>query len=251
MPRPDTGSAPGAGGHRSAGVETALADAAPAGPAPGDALDPEAAARWTRTLEARSTRAHGRRTLVKLLDAAVTEFAAYGWHGARMARIAKRAGTAHGTVYVYFSDKDDLLAAVYEDVSADFRSAMGSMPPLETGPAGFAAIRAWVTEVCSALQRHGAVFQALTEALSDEEDSRAGRAALRDQGQILAIFAERIRATGTTGFDPMIAALCIYALIEGSNRSVLRGELLLSETELVDGLSEFVHRSVFGAGEDS
>jgi len=178
----------------------------------------------------------------------VTEFAAYGWHGARMARIAKRAGTAHGTVYVYFSDKDDLLAAVYEDVGAEFRAVAEAMPPLEPGAAGFSAIREWITGVCAALQRHGAVFQALTEALSDEEDSRAGRAALRDQGRALAAWADRIRAAGASGFDPMIAALCIYALIEGSNRSVLRGELILSEEELVDGLSEYVHRSVFGAG---
>jgi AcrR family transcriptional regulator len=213
-----------------------------------DVLEQETAGRWSRTLEARSTRAHGRRTLVKLLDAAVTEFAAYGWHGARMARIAKRAGTAHGTVYVYFSDKDDLLAAVYEDVGMEFRSVIDAMPALEPGAAGFSATREWVTRVCAALQRHGAVFQALTEALSDEEDSRAGQAALRDQSRALSAWADRIRATGTTGFDPMIAALCIYALIEGSNRSVLRGELLLSEEELVNGLAEFVHRSVFGAG---
>jgi hypothetical protein len=124
------------------------------------------------------------------------------------------------------------------------------MPPLERGPEGFAAIRAWMTRVCAALQRQGAVFQALTEALSDEEDSRAGRAALRDQSRALATWADRIRAAGATGFDPMIAALCIYALVEGSNRSVLRGELLLSGEELVDGLAEFVHRSVFGSGAD-
>ena len=213
-----------------------------------DAVEQEAAGRWARTLEARSTRAHGRRTLVRLLDAAVTEFAAYGWHGARMARIAKRAGTAHGTVYVYFSDKDDLLAAVYDDVGTEFRSVAEAMPVLEPGAEGFSAIRGWMARVCAALQRHGAVFQALSEALSDEEDSRAGRAALRDQGRALTVWADRIRATGTTGFDPMIAALCIYALIEGSNRSVLRGELLISEEELVTGLAEFVHRSVFGAG---
>ena len=215
-----------------------------------DTIDPGAEHRWARTLAARSTRAHGRRTLVKLLDAAVTEFAAYGWHGARMARIAKRAGTAHGTVYVYFSDKDDLLAAVYDDVSVGFRAVLDAMPALEPGAAGFSAIREWMAAVCANLQRNGAVFQALTEALSDEEDSVAGRAALRDQGRALTAIADRIRATGATGFDPAIAALCIYAVIEGANRSVLRGELLVSGDELVDGLAEFVHRSVFGAGAD-
>ena len=47
-----------------------------------------------------------------------------------MARIAKRAGTAHGTVYAYFADKDDLLLALYQEFSADFRTTFAAMPPV-------------------------------------------------------------------------------------------------------------------------
>lgn len=206
--------------------------------------------RWTRTIDARSTRAHGRRTLVRLLDAAVAEFAAYGWHGARMARIAKRAGTAHGTVYAYFADKDDLLLALYQEFSADFRSTFAAMPPLERGPEGFAVLRDWMAQVCASFQRNAAVAHAVAEVLADEEDSRAGRAAMRDQRRLRTVLSDRLRATGATGFDPMIAALSIYALIEGANQSVHRGELLVSEEELVNGLAEFIHRSVFGARAD-
>jgi len=194
----------------------------------------------------RSTRAHGRRTLVRLLDAAVAEFAAYGYHGARMARIAKRAGTAHGTIYVYFEDKDDLLGALYDDVRLELDPVLTSMPALEPGPAGFEAIRLWTQQVCAGLQRHGAVLQAITEALSDEAETRAGRIAMRTLAQAVSHSADRIRATGTTGLEPGIAALCIHALIEGANRSVMRGELLVSMQELVMGLSEFIHHSVFG-----
>ena len=202
--------------------------------------------RWTQTVKERSTRAHGRRTLVKLLDAAVAEFAAHGWHGARMARLAKRAGTAHGTVYAYFADKDDLLYALSQDVGSELRSAMCSMPPLEPGPAGLAALRQWVATVCECFQRHAPIFQAVAEALADEDNTRAGRAAMRDQRRALAVFTDRIRATGTTGVDPSMAALCIYAILEGANELVQRGELMVSREELVAGLAEFVHRSVFG-----
>ncbi|MBO0729742.1 MAG: TetR/AcrR family transcriptional regulator [Acidimicrobiaceae bacterium] len=205
---------------------------------------------WAKTIAARSTRSHGRRTLAKLLDAAVAEFSAFGWHGARMARIAKRAGTAHGTVYAYFADKDDLLEALYLEVGVEVQGAMGAMPALESGPAGFDALRSWMVEVCSGFQRHAAVARTMAEALADETDSKAGRTALRDQQRVLDVFADRVRATGVSGLDPTMAALTIYALIEGANESVQRGELLVSEEELVNGLTEFVYRSAFGAGVD-
>jgi AcrR family transcriptional regulator len=204
-------------------------------------------ARWQLALAARSSRAHGRRTLVGLLDAAVAEFTAYGYHGARMNRIARRAGTAHGTLYVYFKDKADLLAAVYEDVNAELEPVLLAMPVLEPTQAGFEAVRAWVGEVCEVFQRHGAVLQALTDQMGDEDDSEAGRAALRSLARTSARMAERIRASGAGGLDPDMAALCVWALIEGANRSVFRGELLVGADDLVTGLSEFVHRSVFGA----
>ncbi len=109
----------------------------------------------------------------------MAEFEAYGYHGARMARVARRAGTAHGTVYVYFADKDDLLAAVRAEIDLDLGGALQRMPELEPGPAGFNTVGIWISEVCAAYQRHGALLQALAEALTDEDDSRAGREGLR------------------------------------------------------------------------
>jgi AcrR family transcriptional regulator len=202
--------------------------------------------RWARTVAQRASRAHGRRTLARLLDSGLAELTTHGYHGARMARIAKRAGTAHGTVYVYFSSKDDLLGAIHAEVDAELQPAMLALPALERGRPGYDQIRAWMVGVCDVFQRHGAVMQAVAEALSDEEDSSAGKAALRSLGRCTSHIAERIRATGAPGLDPAVAALCIFALIEGANRSVFRGELLVDRDDLVTGLAEFVHRSIFG-----
>jgi TetR/AcrR family fatty acid metabolism transcriptional regulator len=54
-----------------------------------------------------------KRTLIT--DAAVEVFAEKGFHQARISDIAKRAGVADGTIYLYFKNKDDLLLSVFED----------------------------------------------------------------------------------------------------------------------------------------
>lgn len=49
-----------------------------------------------------------------LLSAALDEFAQYGGGGARIDRLAKRAGVSAGLVYSYFDGKDNLFEAVYD-----------------------------------------------------------------------------------------------------------------------------------------
>jgi AcrR family transcriptional regulator len=55
---------------------------------------------------------NSRATKELLLAAATTEFAEYGLAGARIDRIAERAGANKRLLYVYFGDKDELFAAV-------------------------------------------------------------------------------------------------------------------------------------------
>lgn len=55
---------------------------------------------------------NARATKELLLAAATTEFAQYGLAGARIDRIAERAGANKRLLYVYFGDKDELFTAV-------------------------------------------------------------------------------------------------------------------------------------------
>ncbi|MBD3184666.1 TetR family transcriptional regulator [Candidatus Poribacteria bacterium] len=50
-----------------------------------------------------------------IIDAAVKVFAREGFHNAKIQDIAKEAGIAHGTVYIYFDSKDALLISVFEE----------------------------------------------------------------------------------------------------------------------------------------
>jgi AcrR family transcriptional regulator len=59
----------------------------------------------------------GRKTLRKLLDAAVREFAENGFHDASISAITRRAGVALGTFYIYYESKDAIFRALVTDMS--------------------------------------------------------------------------------------------------------------------------------------
>ncbi len=67
----------------------------------------------------------------RILDAATKVFAKRGFFSAQVADIAKRAGVAAGTVYLYFKGKDDLLLSLFErtmrDAIADGRRALDAL----------------------------------------------------------------------------------------------------------------------------
>src|SRR6186713_2662863 len=58
-------------------------------------------------LKRRSAAPEARRAAI--LDAALEEFTARGYEGARLDDVARRAGVAKGTIYLYFSDKEALF----------------------------------------------------------------------------------------------------------------------------------------------
>jgi TetR/AcrR family fatty acid metabolism transcriptional regulator len=64
-----------------------------------------------------------------ILDAAVKVFAQKGFFQAKVSEIAREAGVADGTVYLYFKGKDDLLISIFEEkmeeVLSRFRTAVG------------------------------------------------------------------------------------------------------------------------------
>ena len=51
----------------------------------------------------------------RILKAAVRVFAKNGFYATRVSEIAKAAGVADGTIYLYFKNKDDVLITIFED----------------------------------------------------------------------------------------------------------------------------------------
>lgn len=55
-----------------------------------------------------------------ILDAATEAFAQYGYYACQVSRIAKLAGVADGTIYLYFRNKEDILVSLFEDRMGQF-----------------------------------------------------------------------------------------------------------------------------------
>jgi TetR/AcrR family fatty acid metabolism transcriptional regulator len=51
----------------------------------------------------------------RILEAAVRVLARKGFHATRVSEVAKAAGVADGTIYLYFDSKDALLVSLFED----------------------------------------------------------------------------------------------------------------------------------------
>src|SRR5918912_3065961 len=67
-----------------------------------------------------------------ILRAAIDVFAARGYFNAQVADVARAAGVAAGTVYLYFRSKDDLLVSIFDRTMRE---------ALEEGQAAIGALR--------------------------------------------------------------------------------------------------------------
>ncbi|SEQ83299.1 TetR/AcrR family transcriptional regulator [Piscibacillus halophilus] len=56
----------------------------------------------------------------KIIDAAVEVIAENGYHASQVSKIAKRAGVADGTIYLYFKNKEDILVSVFQEKMGQF-----------------------------------------------------------------------------------------------------------------------------------
>lgn len=80
------------------------------------------------------------RTKAQLLEAALTEFAAFGFDGSKIHKIARRAGCNPRLIYHYFGSKDDLYLAALRQIYAEIRDRETDLN-LDALPPGMAIVR--------------------------------------------------------------------------------------------------------------
>jgi TetR/AcrR family transcriptional regulator, fatty acid metabolism regulator protein len=72
----------------------------------------------------------------QIIDAAVVVIAEHGYHQAQVSKIAKQAGVADGTIYLYFKNKEDILISLFQEKMGSFiekieQEIAGISSPLE------------------------------------------------------------------------------------------------------------------------
>ena len=193
----------------------------------------------------RELRAQGKKTMRKLLDAAMTVLEKRGYHAARVDDIVKVARTSHGTFYLYFANKEDLFRALLTDVAEEVAALADTLGPIGPDEAGYRELREWLGRFSDLYVHYGPVIRAWTEAEVEGDD--VGRMGEQVLATVATALIGRIRdAEPSADFDPEVAALAMVAMVERLHYYLLSRQLDVSREELLDTVATVLHVGVFG-----
>ena len=202
-------------------------------------------ARGGAPAQERELRAQGKKTMRKLLDAAMVVLEKRGYHAARVDDIVKVARTSHGTFYLYFANKEDLFRALLMDVAEEVASLSDTLGPVGPDEAGYRELRAWLGRFSDMYVHYGPVIRAWTEAEVEGDD--VGLMGERVLATVTTALIGRIRAADPSAdFDPQVAALATVAMVERLHYYLLSRQLDVPREELLDTLATVLHVGVFG-----
>jgi AcrR family transcriptional regulator len=193
-------------------------------------------------------RSQGKRTMKSLLDAGIAVLTDKGYHAARVDDIVNAANLSHGTFYLYFSNKEDLLRSMALQCADEMLGVIDALGPVDPGPEGRETVRAWLVDFLDTYRRYGVVIRAWMEGIvTDHELVRLGGNTF---GAVTSSLVGRIRAAGAPHIDhPELAAAALLALIERFTYFVTSRGIAFDDEEVLDTLALVVHRGFFGTTE--
>src|SRR3989442_11262936 len=88
----------------------------------------------------------------QIIDAAIRVFARTGYYNSRVSDIAREAGIASGTIYLYFKTKDEILVTLFREKMAEWVAYVRR--EIAGEPSAGAKIRRLVARHFSVLEQH-------------------------------------------------------------------------------------------------
>jgi AcrR family transcriptional regulator len=169
----------------------------------------------------------------RLLDAGLRVFEERGFHAARVDDIVRSARTSHGTFYLYFSNKEDLLRAL----AVECAQAIDAL----ADDAEHAELHEFLDAFITTYRRYGPVIRAWMEGnVDDREVSRIGVRAYTDVATALGARMERADRCSDAA---SIAAL--MALLERLAYFCVSRDLEIDTDALLSTVTQLVERGFF------
>jgi AcrR family transcriptional regulator len=101
----------------------------------------------------------------KLLDAAMVAFDRRGYHATRVNDIVEIAKTSHGTFYLYFSNKEDLLRALVTEAAGESQTLYDALHalPADGGVPRWDDVHGWIKAYSELWTRYAPLFRTWTD----------------------------------------------------------------------------------------
>jgi AcrR family transcriptional regulator len=195
----------------------------------------------------RVLRSQGRRTMRRLLDAAMVCFDERGYYETRVNDVVKIAKTSHGTFYLYFSNKEDLLRALVGEAGTAAQHVADALnrPPAAGGKPQWEDVRGWVALYSDLWMRHAALFRAWTDLARIDQGLTS---TLREIFTVMSdALARQISSEDADHrIDPQAAAVGVLAMLDRFHdvRGFVRQPV---DDVALDTLTTMVYRALFDA----
>jgi AcrR family transcriptional regulator len=163
----------------------------------------------------------GRRTRDAVVRAAREVFEQRGFDGTRMSDITDAAGVSHGTVYTYFTSKEEVLAQVCDDLAGEVFAAVRVPDDLRADP---------VTRIHEGNRRYLQAY--------------ARNARMLEVVEQAATTSERFRSLADPALDPQIAGPALVGMVESFARRWHAQPQPLDADRVVDTLTTLWARAI-------
>ncbi len=182
----------------------------------------------------------------RLLDAGLRVFAKRGYHSARVDDIVRAARTSHGTFYLYFANKEDLLRALAVECAHDLTDLAGAIGPIGPDDEGYAELRTFIGRFLDTYRRYGPVIRAwMEDQVGDRDVDRLGVKAFTAIGDRLG---RRMREAGVAfPANEQAAVGALMAMLERFSYGIASRRVTDDDETMLDTLTTIVHRGFFGA----
>jgi AcrR family transcriptional regulator len=186
----------------------------------------------------------------RLLDAGLGVFAERGYHASRVDDIVRAARTSHGTFYLYFTNKEDLLRTLAVDCAEELTALSETIGPITPDDAGREELRDFLGRFLATYRRYGPVIRAwMEDQVGDREVDRLGVKAFTAIGDQLG---RRMRDVGVeVAANEPAAVGALMAMLERFSYGLASRRLVVDDTAVLDTLTTIVHRGFFGASRES
>jgi AcrR family transcriptional regulator len=149
----------------------------------------------------------------KLLDAAMEAFDRRGYHATRVNDVVEIAKTSHGTFYLYFSNKEDLLRALVAEAAAEASDLYDILGDPSPGGSDWADLRQWVGRYSSLWVRYAPLLRAWTDLASIDPD--LGAQVRQTVTTMSGALSTQIAAAGAgDGIDADVAGMAVLAMLD-------------------------------------
>jgi AcrR family transcriptional regulator len=183
-------------------------------------------------------------TVTALAEAGAAQFRVRGYRSTSVDDIVEAAAVARGTFYKYFSDKQDLLAAVAAEIygaGMTFADRIADVDPLADEP----TLRLWLATYVEFYDRYSGCIDAWAEGTIDDPTI----VGIGEHGQVqMDVGAARmlIRRPGAYPFDPVVSALILRALVTRLPQAALDLPEPIGDDEVIELLMTCIRRGFFG-----